>query len=114
MYCRVMEEIEEVVGDKTTVEADDLDKLTYMNQVFEESMRLFPAASPQKLTPSGGITLKGYYLPEGLPILVRILSFFLYIFCLFQLFSFCTHRCPEYFDDPLKFDPSRFDPGQKR
>ena len=32
MY-RVMEEIEEVVGDKTTVEADDLDKLTYMNQV---------------------------------------------------------------------------------
>ena len=28
-----MEEIEEVVGDKTTVEADDLDKLTYMNQV---------------------------------------------------------------------------------
>ena len=31
---RVMEEIEEVVGDKTTVEADDLDKLTYMNQVY--------------------------------------------------------------------------------
>ena len=29
-----MEEIEEVVGDKTTVEADDLDKLTYMNQVY--------------------------------------------------------------------------------
>ena len=28
-----MEEIEEVVGDKTTVEADDLGKLTYMNQV---------------------------------------------------------------------------------
>ena len=26
---RVMEEIEEVVGDKTTVEADDLDKQTY-------------------------------------------------------------------------------------
>ena len=26
--------IEEVVGDKTTVEADDLDKLTYMNQVL--------------------------------------------------------------------------------
>ena len=35
MYCRVMEEIEEVVGDKTTVEADDLDKLTYMHQVMD-------------------------------------------------------------------------------
>ena len=30
---RVMEEIDEVVGDKTSVEADDLDKLTYTNQV---------------------------------------------------------------------------------
>ena len=28
-----MEEIEEVVGDKTTVKADELEKLTYMNQV---------------------------------------------------------------------------------
>ena len=33
MY-RVREEIDEVVGDKTSVEADDLDKLTYMNQVW--------------------------------------------------------------------------------
>ena len=28
-----MEEIDEVVGDKTSVDADDLDKLTYLNQV---------------------------------------------------------------------------------
>ena len=28
-----MEEIEEVVGDKTTLDADDVDKLVYMNQV---------------------------------------------------------------------------------
>ena len=35
-YCvhRIMEEIEEVVGDKATVDADDTDKLTYMNQVW--------------------------------------------------------------------------------
>ena len=31
---RVIEEIEEVVGDKPSVEVDDLDKLTYMNQVL--------------------------------------------------------------------------------
>ena len=37
---RVMEEIEEVVGDKTTVEADDLDKVTYLNQVKHESERI--------------------------------------------------------------------------
>ena len=31
---RVKDEITEVVGDKPSVEADDLDKLTYMNQVY--------------------------------------------------------------------------------
>ena len=33
MY-RVMEEIEEVMGDKPEIEADDLEKLTYMTQVL--------------------------------------------------------------------------------
>ena len=32
-FLRVLEEIEEVVGDKPSVEADDLDKLIYMKQV---------------------------------------------------------------------------------
>ena len=39
MY-RVIEEIEEVVGDKPSVEADDLDKLTYMNQVAKDKSQL--------------------------------------------------------------------------
>ena len=34
IFHRVMEEMEEVVGDKPSVEVDDLDKLTYMNQVL--------------------------------------------------------------------------------
>ena len=34
-----MEEIEEVVGDKTTVEADDLDKLTYMSRSCIEHLQ---------------------------------------------------------------------------
>ena len=40
MY-RVREEIDEVVGDKTSVEADDLDKLTYMNQVYIKVVTLY-------------------------------------------------------------------------
>lgn len=28
--------------------------------------------------------------------------------------SYISQRNPEHFDNPLKFDPSRFEPGQKR
>ena len=40
---RVMEEIEEVVGDKPDVEADDLEKLTYMTQVLCNSLCMVPS-----------------------------------------------------------------------
>ena len=81
-----MEEIEEVVGDRTTVEADDLDKLIYMHQVstychqyssssvaqvLEETLRLFPPANVNKATPPGGLKLHGYDLPAGIDTVVR-------------------------------------------
>ena len=34
MTHRLLEEVDEVVGDKETVEADDLENLKYMHQVF--------------------------------------------------------------------------------
>ena len=37
-----MEEIEEVVGDKDTLDADDVDKLVYMNQVCVPSQYTVP------------------------------------------------------------------------
>ena len=33
MTCRLMEEVDEVVGDKATVDSDDLENLKYMQQV---------------------------------------------------------------------------------
>ena len=37
-----MEEINEVMGDRTEVEADDLDKLTYLTQVTTVSLHQIP------------------------------------------------------------------------
>ena len=46
-----MEEIEEVVGDKTTVEADDLDKLTYLNQVQKKEYCVISVQIPHNYIP---------------------------------------------------------------
>ena len=34
MTCRLLEEVDEVVGDKETIDADDLENLKYMQQVY--------------------------------------------------------------------------------
>ena len=34
MTCRLMEEVDDVVGDKETVDTDDLENLKYMQQVY--------------------------------------------------------------------------------
>ena len=95
--CRVLEEIKEVVGDKPSVEADDLDKLIYIKQVFkiyninsqfhyhklveqnvhwqvfEESLRLVPPVPiVSKEAPQGGLTLSGYIIPQGTTLWVRV------------------------------------------
>jgi len=46
---------------------NDVSKLSYLNAVIKESMRLFsPAPMPlERLVPAGGITIAGMYFPEG-------------------------------------------------
>ena len=56
---RVMEEIEEVVGDKPDVEADDLEKLTYMTQVLCNSLCMVPSVLLDFIMCSAQISLNG-------------------------------------------------------
>ena len=76
------------MGDRTEVEADDLDKLTFLTQVrkslivvaeslctfkvLEETLRLHPPGSGVgRQSPPGGMTLCGYTIPPGVQISVR-------------------------------------------
>ncbi|KFV80905.1 Cytochrome P450 4B1, partial [Struthio camelus australis] len=93
---RCREEIQEILGDRDTIEWEDLGKMTYTTMCIKESLRLFPpvpAVSRQLTKP---ITFSdGRSLPAGLFIAVNI---------------FAVHRNRDVWEDPEMYDPMRFSP----
>lgn len=77
-------------------DAVDLKNLTYLNGVVHETLRLYPPAviSARKVTRD--LSFAGRRIRAG-----RTLVFSPYV----------THRLPELFADPLRFDPHRWDPA---
>ena len=76
----------------------DYPNLRYTEQVFAESMRLYPPAWAMGRMSTREIHLGPYNIPAG-----AHLFFSQYI----------MSRTPEYFPDPLRFDPDRFTPEAK-
>ncbi|GFS86844.1 cytochrome P450 18a1 [Nephila pilipes] len=91
---KIYKEIVEVVGVDRQPTIEDKSKLTYLNAFILESLRLadffnfFPSQECTKET-----TLNGYTIPKGAVMLVNFYS---------------SHSDPEVFEEPLKFDPSRY------
>ncbi|KAJ3656514.1 hypothetical protein Zmor_015586 [Zophobas morio] len=87
--------------DYTKYSYEDIFNLPYLDQVFNETLRLHPA-----LGFLNRICVKNYTVPgtdvvieEGTPVLIPVLG---------------LQRDPEYFPDPLKFDPERFGKDQSQ
>ncbi|MCW1969445.1 MAG: cytochrome P450, partial [Anaerolineae bacterium] len=76
----------------------DLPNLPYSEMVLKEAIRLYPPASGATRQPIHDIELGGYQLPKGSNIAIS---------------TYVMHRNPEYFADPLKFDPERFSPERE-
>nr|XP_014430679.1 cytochrome P450 4B1-like isoform X2 [Pelodiscus sinensis] len=93
---RCREEIQEIVGDRETVQWDDLGKMTYSTMCIKESLRLYPPVPGVSRQLSKPITFHdGRTLPEGSRVSVHI---------------YCLHRNPSVWQDPEVFDPMRFSP----
>jgi cytochrome P450 len=96
---RVLDELEIVLAGRDP-RADDLPRLTYLDSVVKESMRLYPSAWTQGRQAVEAFDLDGYHFPAG----VRV------------MFSqWVLHRLPDVWGDPEVFRPERWDPpdGQK-
>ncbi len=82
-------------------DASDLQALTYTNQVFNEAMRLFPAAPimPRRSDNGAQLHLDGQTFDiEPGAMLINVVR--------------NIHRHPDFWDNPDDFDPERFDPVQ--
>ncbi|MGW7574763.1 cytochrome P450 [Streptomyces sp. NPDC054765] len=95
--ARVREEIGRVLGDRTPTAAD-LDRLPYLTQALKESMRLYPAAPVVSRRAVAATEIGGFRIPAGADVVVA---------------PWVTHRHPELWEDPERFDPRRFAPERE-
>ncbi len=94
---RFYDEVARVLGGRTPT-LDDLPQLRYTEMVFAESMRLYPPAWAMGRQATAPIALGPYRFPAK--------TYFFFS-------QYVMQRDPEYFPDPLRFDPERFTPEAK-
>jgi cytochrome P450 len=95
--ARFHAELNRVLGSRTAT-MDDLPQLRYTEMVFAESMRIYPPAWAMGRQSTAPIALGPYRFPAG--------TYFFFS-------QYVMQRDPEYFPDPLRFDPERFTPEAK-
>ncbi|XP_029474140.1 cytochrome P450 4B1-like isoform X2 [Rhinatrema bivittatum] len=103
LYCMAMypehqekcrEEIQEILGDRDTVQWDDLGRMNYTTMCIKECLRLYPPVPGVSRQLTKPITFfDGRSLPAGSAIVLSI---------------YCIHRNPDIWEDPEVFDPLRF------
>ena len=91
--AKLLDEIKEVLGEREDVEFDDLAKLKYIGQVFEESLRKHAIVPAPARVLRKEITVGGYQIPKGDGVGSSSLLFAMN---------------PEIWKSPEVFDPERF------
>ncbi|MEM9013697.1 MAG: cytochrome P450 [Pseudomonadota bacterium] len=94
---KVQAEADALFENDTIVERDVLG-LKYINNVAKEAMRLWPIAVAQMRTATRDFEYEGFLIPEGEMIYIG---------------TSVPHFMDEYFPDPFKFEPERYNAPRK-
>ncbi|XP_053326238.1 cytochrome P450 4B1-like isoform X2 [Spea bombifrons] len=95
---KCFEEIKEVLGDRSSMEWEDLGKIPYTTMCIKESLRLYPPVPGVARTLRKEVTFyDGRTVPAGTLIGLSIYS---------------VHRNPSVWENPEVFNPLRFSPEQ--
>jgi cytochrome P450 len=92
---RLHAELDRVLGDEVPTLAH-LKQLPYTLQVIKETLRLYPAAPMYARDAAASDTIDGIPVPVGARMVVM---------------PYLTHRHPDFWADPLRFDPDRWEPA---
>ncbi len=84
--------------EKETITEADIRELPYIQGCIKEAMRIWPVAVAQMRTTNHDIEFEGHIIPEGEMILIG---------------TSVPHYLEEYFPDPTKFDPERYNEDRK-
>jgi cytochrome P450 len=79
--------------DQAPVTIESLTKLSFMDQVIDETLRLYPPIHLGSRLTADDIEFQGYRLPRNTRVMYSI---------------YLTHRLPQYWDNPSAFRPERF------
>lgn len=94
MMRRLQEEVDAVLAGRAPAAAD-LPRLSYTQQVFNESLRLYPPVPMIPRRAAGETTLRGYHVPYDSLVFISI---------------YHIHRHPDFWPDAATFDPDRWSP----
>ena len=92
-FFRISQEVDIVLGNKDTVEYDDISKLQFVRQTLKESLRKHPPASGTLRRTTKPEKFGSFLIPKGANI-----NFPIYV----------AHHLPENWCDPECFIPDRF------
>jgi cytochrome P450 len=98
VQAAVHREVTEVLGSRTP-QPEDIARLTFTEMVIKEAIRLYPPVYSLGRIAEHEVIIGGYQIPAGSIILLS---------------QWATHRRPDLWPDPQRFDPMRFQPAAEK
>lgn len=95
---RLEDEVDHVLGGRVPT-VDVLPRLPYALQVIKESMRLYPPAYMVVRRATRDVSIGPYGVRKGEAVILDVIG---------------MHRRADYFNDPMRFDPDRFQPEAEK
>jgi cytochrome P450 len=92
--ARLLDEIETVSPDGGPLTVEDVERMPFTNHVISETLRLYPPVYLTIRESDEAFDVDGLHIPAGTRLVINIRG---------------LHRDPAAWDDPLCFDPDRFD-----